>query len=373
MFSVITSSELFKQSKIWIQTALQSVKNLVKKFTVSKLSEKELKALHAKPKNEKAEKLDRSKLSEDEIKILDLKLGEMNTLCKKVLPRSGDVGLFFTSPDNPKDPLAKLMDITVFNLMRKITAEKSKNDDELINYLGEELAKIIPVHVGAIVNNNGKYEVIQSDFRGIKNKLRIEDLEDLTYRSIKYGSNMSLYQAGYTSDPSSLVNKYRKTSDQYNYSISTVLGRGVNVITNGLLSQVLENIEANKESLVEKIKDSKLVDNIQTRLLKIRENLDKVKLIDKNKKLDMKKNLSNTKNGNKESKVRLDTICVDFIIDDLLNKIVPNNTARLLIKGSRISKERSQMTPNSLEKLFQNNLSCNPYDNHVKFGELVTV
>ena len=112
------------------------------------------------------------------------------------------------------------MDKTVFNLVRGLSADKSSNDQELLDYLGEELAKVIPVHVGAIVNDNGRYVVIQSDFRGIKNKLRIESLEDLTHRSTKYGSVMSLYQAGYTTAPNSLVHKYKKTSDQYNYSLS---------------------------------------------------------------------------------------------------------------------------------------------------------
>ncbi|NQY79683.1 MAG: hypothetical protein HRT47_05160 [Candidatus Caenarcaniphilales bacterium] len=364
MLGGITSSELFKQSKIWIQTAVQSVKNLVAKFTGTNLSEKELKDMHAKPKTEKVEKLDRSKLSEDEIKVLDLKLGEMNTLCKKVLPRSGDVGVFFTSPDNPKDPLAKLMDKTVFNLMRTVTADKSKNDEELMEYLGEELAKVIPVHVGAIVNNNGKYIVIQSDLRGIKNKLRIENLEDLTYRSSKYGSIMSLYQAGYTTAPNALVEKYKKTSDQYNYSVSTVLGRGVNVITNGLLNQVLENIETNQENLVEKIKDSKTVENLQARLSKIKTNLEKVKLANNNK--SEKKSNVKTK---KEQKTIFDTICVDFILKDILEKIVPTQTSRSLLNLVKQRNGISQMTPISMEKAYQKDSNISPEDNHVKFGE----
>lgn len=344
MLTRVTSSELFKQSKVWLKTAVQSVKNLVAKFTGAKLREKELKNLHAKPNLEQIKKFDRSKLSVDEIKFLDLKLGEMSTLCKKVLPRSGDVGLFFTSPENPKDPFAKLMDTTVFNLMRKITADKSneldgyKKDGDLINNLGEEFAKIIPVHVGAIVNNNGKFEVIQSDFRGIKNKLRIEDLEDFTYRSITYGSNMSLYPAGYTNSPSSLVNKYRSSSDQYNYSIPTVLGRGVNLVTNGLLNQVLDYIAVNRKSLIDKIRDSKIVDQIQSRLSEIRDNSNSANI----KSLD-----------NKETNQRIDTICVDFIIDDLLKKIIPNTNSRSLIDKSNAANRKSQMTPIALERFYQ--------------------
>ena len=81
MLGGITSSELFKQSKIWLQTAVQSAKNLAKNtlstFTGKKLSEEELKSLHAKTQTHETEGVDRSKLSEDEIKELDLKLGEM--------------------------------------------------------------------------------------------------------------------------------------------------------------------------------------------------------------------------------------------------------------------------------------------------------
>lgn len=355
MVSAVTSSNT-PAPKNFLEKVLSSFSAVTKRvkdfFTGRKLTEQELKALHAAPKKEKLEA--KKLLSLEEQKLLTENLRELKKLCNDVIGRNGDVGVFFTDPENPQDPMAKFMDKTIFNLLRTFSA--NKNDQELIDKISDEILMSTPVHVGSIINNNGCFTVVHSDLRAKEeNQLRVEKLEDLALRSMRFGSRLNLYHAGYSNSPATLIHKFRKDADKFDYSVSNAMSVGANIISNGTLNRLLNSLNQSQTAIEKKLtamKETKLAGQLKTQLDKFKVVLEKYKLKDNN----LDQNKSNTpKNKEKDTK-NYKVICTEFILDHLYTNIKLHAASKKISEALKDSNAKSKATPSSLNQNYLSEL-----------------